>query len=68
MLEGRDITKLVPMSKNKIPKKEDFHHPIVYVIPEGVIEKEKEWIERSRIYQLVFINIYYGMRGTLVVD
>jgi len=56
---SRDITKLVPMSKDKIPKKEDYHHPIVYVIPEGVIEKEKEWIERSRIYQYLLWYAWY---------
>ncbi len=56
----KDISEIVPKSNEKIPKKEDYIHPTVYVILEGVINKEKDWIEKaSSIYDYLLWYAWY---------
>jgi hypothetical protein len=48
---SKDISNIIPKSGDKIPKWDDYIHPIVYVITERIIDKEKNWIEKSPVYQ-----------------
>jgi hypothetical protein len=48
---SKDIPDIIPKSSDKIPKQDDYIHPIVYVITERIINKERDWIEKSPVYQ-----------------
>ena len=44
---NREIYDIVPDKETKIPPKENYVVPVVRVIKEGIIDKEKDWIEKS---------------------
>ncbi|MEA2076384.1 MAG: hypothetical protein U9O85_11825 [Euryarchaeota archaeon] len=48
-----DVVNIVPAEKKQIPRQNYLKRPSVFLLPEGVLEKEKIWFEESAIYDKV---------------
>ncbi len=49
----RDFKKIVPTKKQQIFYEQFYPHPLCYLIPEGLFEKDSEIVEQSPLYQKI---------------
>jgi hypothetical protein len=57
-----DVVNIVPSEKRAIPLHDYLKRPSVFLLPEGIIEKESTWFEKSIVYDKV-LNFASSIEG-----